>query len=85
MPDEFTDEEINNLHTEVDRLKKLLRNIVADVEAMERKAPFEVRNDSSQYWYGGFGSVGFDGENNEDMSFQWPNLGILINKAKELI
>lgn len=59
--------------------KELLRSLISDVEAMRCQAPrcFECMSPEDQeHWFGPFENV-FDGH------FQWPNLGILIEKAKQ--
>lgn len=50
--------------------EKLLRSFVNDIEAMQR---------SGQYWFGPFA------DSTDEGLIYWPNLGILSDKARELL
>lgn len=66
---------------------KLLKSIVADVDAMRVDAPFDIRNDmpeEADHWFGGFEQTGLD-DGGDDPVFQWPNLSLLTRKAEKLI
>ena len=81
---------ILRLNDERWELRKLLQSIVTDVEAMRVDTPKNDLTRDKQYqghWFGGFSAydLDFGGDYNEEMSFQWPCLGILIDKAKELL
>ena len=63
--------------------RQILASIVADVEAMKRNLPYEAGNADPDHWFGPFGEAVGDYESYSGHSIQWPNLGILIEEAKE--
>jgi hypothetical protein len=66
---------------------ELLKSLVIDVEAMQCPMPAElesITDDDKEHWFGGF-SAGYSDAYESDTYIQWPCLGILIEKAKELI
>lgn len=69
------------------KLEKILRSIVTDVEAMKAEAPHEIKqmglSEEEKHWFGGFSSIA--GSPDEELAFQWPNLGILIEEAKQIL
>ena len=67
--EEFTCAKLKEVQGDKENPVQLLRSIVIDVE--------EMRSPQGDDWFGPFG----DGE----LTIPWPNLSILINKAKQLI
>ena len=62
---------------------------MADVEAMQTECPFGEFDMSSEaekeHWFGWFEFGKYDDESYSGFAIQWPNLGILIEEAKQLI
>ena len=71
--------------------EEILKAIVGDVEAMRCEPPFDIGQlgipEENEHWFGGFSeSECYDGDYDSPMArIQWPNLGILIAEAKELL
>ena len=65
--------DINELIEENKKYHAILTSIVADVEAMKHKTGY----------YGGFEDWWSDNDN--QIFIEWPNLSILIDKAKEVL
>lgn len=85
-----TDAPIDKLMEQNAALKELLRSLIIDVEAMECEKPSDFSEDGKDYekhWYGGFPAWGkeTDDYDNDNAVIQWPCLGILMEKAKELL
>ena len=57
-------------------LRALLKAIVSDVDAQ--------RAESAGHWFSGFSAWNWNGDFPEEMEFEWPNLSILIDQAREL-
>lgn len=69
-----------------DKALALLRALIADVDAMKAQAPRDYATQGEQdHWYGGFSNVGYEGDYNEEVKFQWPNLGLLIEQARKIV
>jgi hypothetical protein len=67
------------------QLEKVLREIVIDVESMRNAPPVDFQylpKEEKEHWFGPFSNG--DGESDTSL-IQWPNLGILVNQAKELL
>jgi len=80
---------IAELQNQKTALQDKLRALVGDIEAMRCEPPYDFKQlgvpEENEHWFGGFGNVGFEGDSSEEMSFQWPNLGILADEAKALL
>jgi hypothetical protein len=81
------DETVKKLHRRSPA--EILKAIVADVEAMRTDFPpaWENTGDKSEeeHWFGTFETAcaNYNGDYDDQVAVQWPNLGILIEEAKE--
>jgi hypothetical protein len=69
--------------------EELLRAIVADVEAMRIETPeCDITRDGGEgyqeHWFG-LSTWWADEWDNETVNVQWPNLGNLVQQAKDLL
>lgn len=66
----------------------ILRSIVADVDAMRCKTPAWIEmleeGEPTEDWFGGFEDGTFD-DSADHYYIRWPNLGILLEQAKEVV
>lgn len=70
---------------------EVLRSLVADIEAMKAKRPIGMDvldvEGEQEHWFGGFERGWWCGWCEQDFRFyiQWPNLGILLEEAKQAL
>lgn len=69
--------------------KQILKDIIADVDAMRSEPPADIRlegdQDTQVHWFGGFEQGHVDHEAYTGTYIQWPNLGLLIQQATAVI